>query len=160
MSLYRWVHFSRAVLFCQPHQQLFTHSLRIMSPRVIATQQSFHRIPKAVVICWACIHTYIHSIFLPPFFACFSLLHHWALSVLLPFRQSLHASLTTAITGSDIANGGQVMHVNIWCVWVWNSSIKIPMIWTSAQLVWTFTQTAAENLQHTLKCLLLQLLLS
>ena len=24
---YRWVHFSRTVLFCQPHQHLFTHSL-------------------------------------------------------------------------------------------------------------------------------------
>ena len=28
VSSYRLVHFSRAVLFCQPHQQLFTHSLR------------------------------------------------------------------------------------------------------------------------------------
>ena len=27
VSSYRWVHFSRAVLFCQPHQQLVTHSL-------------------------------------------------------------------------------------------------------------------------------------
>ena len=27
VSSYRWVHLSRAVLFCQPHQQLFTHSL-------------------------------------------------------------------------------------------------------------------------------------
>ena len=27
-SSYRWVHFSRAVLLCQPHQQLFTHSLQ------------------------------------------------------------------------------------------------------------------------------------
>ena len=27
VSSYRWVHFSRAVLFCQPHRQLFTHSL-------------------------------------------------------------------------------------------------------------------------------------
>ena len=27
VSLYRWAHFSRAVLCCQPHQQLFTHSL-------------------------------------------------------------------------------------------------------------------------------------
>ena len=26
-SSYRWVHVSRAVLFCQPHQQLFNHSL-------------------------------------------------------------------------------------------------------------------------------------
>jgi len=26
VSSYRWVHFSRAVLFYQPHQQLFTHS--------------------------------------------------------------------------------------------------------------------------------------
>ena len=26
VSLYRWVHFSKTVLFCQPHQQLFTHS--------------------------------------------------------------------------------------------------------------------------------------
>ena len=26
MSSYGWVHFSRAVLFCQHHQQLFTHS--------------------------------------------------------------------------------------------------------------------------------------
>ena len=26
-SLYRWIYFSRAVLFCQPHQQLFAHSL-------------------------------------------------------------------------------------------------------------------------------------
>ena len=25
VSSYRWVHFSRSVLFCQPHQQLFTH---------------------------------------------------------------------------------------------------------------------------------------
>ena len=24
---YRWVHFPRSVLFCQPHQQLFTHSM-------------------------------------------------------------------------------------------------------------------------------------
>ena len=27
VSSYRWVHFCRAVLFCQPNQQLFTHSL-------------------------------------------------------------------------------------------------------------------------------------
>jgi len=27
VSSYRWVHFSRVVLFCQSHQQLFTHSL-------------------------------------------------------------------------------------------------------------------------------------
>ena len=27
VSSYRWVLFSRAILFCQPHQQLFTHSL-------------------------------------------------------------------------------------------------------------------------------------
>ena len=27
VSSYRWVHFSRAVLFCQPHQHLFTHCL-------------------------------------------------------------------------------------------------------------------------------------
>ena len=26
VSSYRWVHFSRAVLFCQPYQQLFTHT--------------------------------------------------------------------------------------------------------------------------------------
>ena len=26
VSSMRWVHFSRAVLFCQPHQQLFTHA--------------------------------------------------------------------------------------------------------------------------------------
>ena len=26
VSSYRWVHFPRAVLFCQPHQQLFTHT--------------------------------------------------------------------------------------------------------------------------------------
>ena len=26
---YRWVHFSRAVLVCQPHQQLFTHSKQL-----------------------------------------------------------------------------------------------------------------------------------
>ena len=28
VSSYRSAHFSRAVLFCQPHQQLFTHSRR------------------------------------------------------------------------------------------------------------------------------------
>ena len=27
---YRWVHFSSAVLFCQPHQRLFTHSLNLI----------------------------------------------------------------------------------------------------------------------------------
>ena len=27
VSSYRWAHFSRAVLLCQPHQHLFTHSL-------------------------------------------------------------------------------------------------------------------------------------
>ena len=29
VSSYRWVHFSGAVLFCQPHQQLVTHSKQI-----------------------------------------------------------------------------------------------------------------------------------
>ena len=36
MLSYRSVHFSRAVLFCQPYQQLFTHSLEL----IVSTEQT------------------------------------------------------------------------------------------------------------------------
>ena len=32
VSSHRWVHFSRAVLFCHPHQQLFTHWCSLFTP--------------------------------------------------------------------------------------------------------------------------------
>ena len=35
----RWVHFPRAVLFCQPHQQLFTHSLDLSQRQGTVTQR-------------------------------------------------------------------------------------------------------------------------
>ena len=36
VSLYRWVHFSRAVLFCQPHQQLFPHSSDLVQLYIVS----------------------------------------------------------------------------------------------------------------------------
>ena len=35
----RWVHFPRAVLLCQPHQQLFTHSLDLSQRQGTVTQR-------------------------------------------------------------------------------------------------------------------------
>ena len=133
--------------------------LYILCPQEPLQHKVFTDSQKLLFICWACLHVYIHSVFLPPCFGVF--LHAFSAAPLGPVRVSALQTkpATTAITGSDIANGGQVMHVNIRCIWVWNSSIKIQMIWTSAQLVWTFTQAAAENVQHTLKCLLLLLVL-
>ena len=38
VSSYSWVHFSRVVIFCQPHQQLFTHSYRqfFLNPVIVS----------------------------------------------------------------------------------------------------------------------------
>ena len=46
VSLYRWVHFSRAVLFCQPHQQLFTQSLQTYNLNIIVKFAHKHKKQK------------------------------------------------------------------------------------------------------------------
>ena len=43
VSSCRWVHFSGAVLFCQPHQQLFTHFNGIVCQQTVQSPNSnFH----------------------------------------------------------------------------------------------------------------------